>query len=53
MKDFKNKLIRFMYGRYGTDQLYIATIALSFILVIANFFIPSPIIEGLSWVFLS
>ncbi|WP_238906997.1 hypothetical protein [Clostridium sp. YIM B02506] len=52
MKDFKNKLIRFMYGRYGSDQLYIASIALSFILVIAYFFIPSPIIRGLSWVVL-
>lgn len=53
MKDFKNKLIRFMYGRYGTDQLYIATIALSFILVIANSFIHSPIIRGLLWVVLA
>ena len=52
MKDFKNKLIRFMYGRYGTDQLYIATIALCFILVIANSFISSLIISGLLWVVL-
>ncbi|ERK30298.1 hypothetical protein [Clostridium intestinale] len=52
MKDFKNKLIRFMYGRYGTDQLYIAAIALYFILVIAYSFIRSPIIIGLSWVVL-
>ena len=45
MGNFKNKLAHFMYGRYGTDQLYIALIVVYFGLIVANAFIGSAIIS--------
>jgi len=45
MGNLKNKLTQFMYGRYGTDQLYNALIGAYFILIVANFFISSNIIS--------
>ncbi|MGH4140617.1 BRcat domain-containing protein [Clostridium sp.] len=45
MGNLKNKLAQFMYGRYGTDQLYIALIGAYFILIVANTFIGSSIIS--------
>ena len=36
-----------MYGRYGTDQLYIALIVAYFVLIVANAFISSAIISVL------
>ena len=47
MGNLKNKLAQFMYGRYGTDQLYTALIALYFVLVVVNIFIRSAITSGL------
>ena len=47
MGNFKNKLTHFMYGRYGTDQLYIALIVAYFVLIVANAFISSAIISVL------
>lgn len=41
MGNFKNKLIRFMYGRYGTDTLYLVLIVLCAILLFINFFVHS------------
>ncbi|MBU3160069.1 hypothetical protein KPL37_09920 [Clostridium frigoris] len=52
MGNFKNKLAQFMYGRYGTDQLYIALIALYFVLIVVNGFIKSSIISVLMSVIL-
>ncbi|MBU3099806.1 MULTISPECIES: BRcat domain-containing protein [Clostridium] len=52
MGNFKNKLAQFMYGRYGTDQLYIALIAIYFVLVIVNAFISSDIISVLMFAIL-
>ncbi|WP_238883882.1 hypothetical protein [Clostridium sp. YIM B02551] len=52
MGDFKNKLIRFMYGRYGTDQLYIALVIASFVLMLINSFIHSNILSIFIWVVL-
>ena len=52
MNDFKNKLMRFMYGRYGTDQLYIALIGLYFILFAVNLFVHSNILNILTWILL-
>ena len=52
MGNFKNKLTQFMYGRYGTDQLYTASIVLYFVLLVANSFIRSTIISGLMSVIL-
>jgi hypothetical protein len=45
MGNLKNKLTQFMYGRYGTDQLYIALIGAYFVLIVANAFISSNIIS--------
>ena len=45
MEKFKNKLTQFMYGRYGTDQLYNALIVAYFILIVVNAFISSAIIS--------
>ena len=44
MGKIKQKLYRFMYGRYGIDELYHALMALWAILIILNAFIGSPII---------
>ncbi|APC40157.1 BRcat domain-containing protein [Clostridium estertheticum] len=52
MGNFKNKLAQFMYGRYGTDQLYLALIALYFVLIVANAFINSTIIRGIMFAIL-
>lgn len=46
MGNFKNKLAQFMYGRYGTDQLYLALIVAYLVLLVANSFISSAIISG-------
>ncbi|MCB2313344.1 hypothetical protein LGL55_19665 [Clostridium tagluense] len=45
MGNLKNKLAQFMYGRYGTDQLYNALIVVYFVLIVANAFISSAIIR--------
>lgn len=45
MGNLKNKLKQFMYGRYGTDQLYIALIGAYFVLIVANTFIGSTVIS--------
>ena len=44
MGNFKDKLARFMYGRYGTDQLYNALNVLCLVLIVFNFFIHSTIL---------
>ncbi|HHV28204.1 hypothetical protein [Acetivibrio mesophilus] len=45
MGNFKSKLARFMYGRYGTDELSNWLFVVYFILLIANLFIRSNIIS--------
>ena len=45
MGNLKNKLTQFMYGRYGTDQLYIALMGAYFVLIVVNTFISSTIIS--------
>ncbi|MCB2355211.1 BRcat domain-containing protein [Clostridium estertheticum] len=52
MGNFRNKVAQFMYGRYGTDQLYLALIALYFVLIVANAFINSTIIRGIMFAIL-
>lgn len=37
MGKFKEKLYRFAYGRYGTDQLYYFTLVLALIISVADF----------------
>jgi hypothetical protein len=41
MGNFKDKLARFMYGRYGQDQLYFACLIACLILLIINTFVNS------------
>lgn len=48
MDKFRNRLIKFMYGRYGTDQLYFGIFAVAFTLMIINMFVGSAILSGLT-----
>lgn len=48
MNNFRNKLIKFMYGRYGTDQLYKGIFGMVILLLILNLFIGSTIISSVS-----
>ena len=41
----KQKMIKFMYGRYGVDKLYMFMFYLFFILQILNLFIRTIIID--------
>lgn len=43
MANFKEKLIRFMYGRYGVDQLYYGLFVFYFVLLVFNTFLRWPI----------
>ena len=45
MNKFKQKLINFMYGRYGVDELYYALFALWGVFIVVNMFVSSPIIS--------
>ncbi len=45
---FKNRFIRFMYGRYGADELYRFLTVLFFALCIVNLFVNSIIIYFIS-----
>ena len=49
MDNFKDKLMRFMSGRYGIDELYYALIAVSIILIAVNSFVYHPILDTLVW----
>lgn len=53
MWNFRNKLSQFMYGRYGIDQLYYASIAVFILLVVVNSFLKLPIIYALQWLVLT
>jgi len=52
MSNFREKLIRFMYGRYGVDQLYYAMTVLCFVLLIANSFLQNTVLGILIWILL-
>lgn len=45
MERFKERLARFMAGRYGVDQLYNALLVVAFIGIIVNVFIQSSILN--------
>lgn len=45
--ELKEKLIRFMYGRYGVDQLSRTMMILAILFVILGWFIPGRIIDML------
>lgn len=52
MDNFKYKLIRFMCGRYGMDELSYGLFAVYFILMILNIFFQKGFINILIWVIL-
>ena len=45
MGRFREKMMRFMYGRYGMDTLYLALITLCMILAGVNMFVHSGVIS--------
>ncbi len=47
---FREKFARFMYGRYGIDNLYHALIAMYFILFVVSMIVDSWIPSVLMWV---
>ncbi|HBF36411.1 MAG TPA: hypothetical protein DDW50_03735 [Firmicutes bacterium] len=49
MGNFKEKVARFMAGRYGIDQLYYALIGIYFVLIVANALFHSAVINILMW----
>jgi len=53
MDNFKYRLQRFMYGRYGIDKLYYALIILSFAITLINIFVGSLIINIFAWIVLA
>ena len=48
MNNFKQKLIRFMLGRYGMDEMYFGLFGVWFILTMVNGFVKSVILSTLS-----
>ena len=48
MKNFRQKLMSFMYGRYGVDELYYGLFGLWLALIIVNMFAHSYTIYLLS-----
>jgi len=52
MRNFRDRLAQFMYGRYGIDQLYYAFIVISLILIVVNSFFHSSIMGILIWAIL-
>ncbi len=53
MWHLRERLMRFMYGRYGIDQLYYAMSALCFLLLIVNSFLRSPVLAIIMWLVLA
>lgn len=52
MNGFKDRLARFMYGRYGMDQLYRALLFLCIGLMGLGLFVRSPAISVAMWILL-
>lgn len=52
MNNFKARLAQFMSGRYGIDQLYHGMLVVYLILILANTFIRSAILDLLVWTML-
>ena len=53
MGNFRDKLTRFMYGRYGADQLYYALFALYIVVLLVNVFTRTWIFDVLMWAILA
>ena len=53
MEKLKNKLYKFMYGRYGNDQLNMFLLGLAVVLALINsFFFKNTIVNILVWILL-
>lgn len=50
MNKLKEKMARFMSGRYGMDELYRASMVLCVALLFVNMFVKSPIIVLAAWI---
>ena len=50
MNNLQNKIYKFMYGRYGIDELYKFSFIVYIILLILNIFINSKTIYTLEWI---
>ncbi|MBI4858558.1 MAG: hypothetical protein HY818_17625 [Acetobacterium woodii] len=48
MESLKSKLVKFMTGRYGADQLYYAMLVLVVGLILVNMLVDSVILMGVS-----
>ena len=48
--NFMNRLARFMYGRYGSDQLSVALLVFSLLLSFALNFVPVPVIRLIAYI---
>ena len=44
---FRERISKFMMGRYGTDELYYFLLGICFVLIIANLFIRSYIVSAI------
>jgi hypothetical protein len=49
MANFRDRLARFMSGRYGVDQLYYGLMAVYFVLLVARVFIRFALVDILMW----
>lgn len=52
MNKFRNKLYKFMYGRYGIDELYKVGLIICLLLSFLNIFINSRIVTTLEFILL-
>ena len=52
MNNFINKLTKFMYGRYGIDELYYFLLIICLIIIILNIFIKSSILTLIEFIIL-
>ena len=52
MNNFINKLTKFMYGRYGVDELYYFLLIICLIIIILNIFIKSSILTLIEFIIL-
>lgn len=50
MSNWKDKLIRFMYGRYGTDALYGFLQFVFWACLIVNLFVRSTVLSVVTWI---
>lgn len=49
MSNWKDKIIRFMYGRYGADQLYVFLQVVFWVSVFVNLFARTPVLSVVTW----